>query len=408
MLKIGHQGKEGSNTEEATVRILQRLELKDCELIPLVSSGKVIEMLKKNKIDYGVVAVRNSVGGIVEETYDAVKTEYTEFVTSEFIHIHHCMFVKNPNTKIEHIKKVASHPQALTQCQDNIKKYLGNVELMQIADTATGAVYLKDGRLRDDTAVICRKNTGEKFGLHLLLENIEDTKDNKTEFRLLRNNRNDNIKIKWNYLERIKTVFSSDKSISIISKTMVLLSIFITLYFQMYYNLYGFINVTIIASIMSIIFLIVTSNNLKNWLKYRNIIGFWMYYSMEEEEISTVSKKETALPKIVKIEIVNGELSFSGWICTTDNIQLFRSHKVFVSSLVKKAGNLIYWFNNSSEKSKELNVNGIVTLNWNKTGTAGKIKVMNGWYMEKTGNKIGTVNYIRITKEVFNNLKTNV
>ena len=45
---------------------------------------------------------------------------------------------------------------------------------------------LSDGRLSEDTAVICRRNAGEMFHLHLLHENIEDREGNMTEFELLR------------------------------------------------------------------------------------------------------------------------------------------------------------------------------------------------------------------------------
>ena len=53
-------------------------------------------------------------------------------------------------------------------------------------DTAIAARYLADGRLPEDTAVLCRKNAGEAFGLHLVAENLEDDPRNMTEFILIK------------------------------------------------------------------------------------------------------------------------------------------------------------------------------------------------------------------------------
>ena len=55
-----------------------------------------------------------------------------------------------------------------------------------MSDTAIAAEMLSDGRLTEDTAVVCRRNAGEMFGLSMLYENIEDLEGNMTEFKLLR------------------------------------------------------------------------------------------------------------------------------------------------------------------------------------------------------------------------------
>ena len=41
------------------------------------------------------------------------------------------------------------------------------------------------GEYPEGTAVICRRNAGEMFGLTLMYENIEDNKQNMTQFHLL-------------------------------------------------------------------------------------------------------------------------------------------------------------------------------------------------------------------------------
>ncbi|WP_054743270.1 prephenate dehydratase domain-containing protein [Cellulosilyticum ruminicola] len=56
-----------------------------------------------------------------------------------------------------------------------------------IEDIAIGAKYLAEGILQETTAVICRKEAVLKYGLYLLVEGIEDYKDNYTEFRMIKN-----------------------------------------------------------------------------------------------------------------------------------------------------------------------------------------------------------------------------
>ena len=53
-------------------------------------------------------------------------------------------------------------------------------------DTAIAAEYLAEGKLPEDTAVVCRRNAGQMFHLRMIHENIEDRSDNMTEFHLLR------------------------------------------------------------------------------------------------------------------------------------------------------------------------------------------------------------------------------
>jgi prephenate dehydratase len=60
------------------------------------------------------------------------------------------------------------------------------VKPLEIEDTAIGAYKLKSGEYKNDVAVLCRKNAGEINNLHLLFENIEDNKDNATEFALFK------------------------------------------------------------------------------------------------------------------------------------------------------------------------------------------------------------------------------
>ncbi len=184
-LKIGYQGLEGSNAEEAAHRLAKKLDDENIEFIPLVDSKTVVGELKRKNIDYGVVAVRNSLAGTVVETFEAIKNEYLELVGTEILKIHHCLF-KSTKIELSEIDTIASHIQALKQTANNRKNFFPNCTEYEVEDTAIAAKYLSEGKLKETVAVLCRKNAGEMYGLDLVYENLEDDADNATEFRLFK------------------------------------------------------------------------------------------------------------------------------------------------------------------------------------------------------------------------------
>ena len=117
MVKVGYQGIEGSNSEEAARKLCEIKGIKEFELVPLVTSQRVVEKLNRNEIDYGVMAYKNNIGGKVQETMDALSMINYELVGRCELLIHHCIFVLDSSIKLSDITKVVSHEQALVQCQ---------------------------------------------------------------------------------------------------------------------------------------------------------------------------------------------------------------------------------------------------------------------------------------------------
>ncbi len=185
-MKVGYQGIVGSNSEEAAQIFVERLNLKDVEYIPLVNSQNVIAELENKNINFGVMATSNKYAGKVEETVKALKGCKKEFKCLDTIElpIHHCIFKKNKNIKNDSLKIIASHIQALLQTKQFRKDKLPLLQEKEVEDTALAAKYLAEGKLDDTVAIISRKNAGIMFGLELIYENVEDIKDNLTEFKI--------------------------------------------------------------------------------------------------------------------------------------------------------------------------------------------------------------------------------
>ena len=185
-IKIGYQGDIGSNSEEVAKQFATKLSVKNkVVFIPLISSKNVVESLENNLIDFGVVAKENSIAGIVEETKVALQNKNFEIVDTIVLPICHCLF-KLKNTKIEDIKYIASHTQALRQTANYRKTHFPNTREIEVEDTAISAKNLANEILPSNYAVICRKNAGELYDLDLIAENINDQPNNKTTFIVLK------------------------------------------------------------------------------------------------------------------------------------------------------------------------------------------------------------------------------
>lgn len=183
MIKIGYQGILNSNSEEAAKQFASTLN-EEYLLLPLVSSFNVLDNVNNCNIDYGVVAYKNNTGGLVIETVQAIKFLNLSLVDEITLPIHHFLFVKDQDVLAKDIIAIASHPQAFTQCKENLYHKYKNVELIKDEDTATAARKLKLELFDRFTAVLCRMNAGEDNSLYLLDSYLEDRDDNTTSFRI--------------------------------------------------------------------------------------------------------------------------------------------------------------------------------------------------------------------------------
>ena len=186
MIKIGYQGIENSYSHIASLQFVKKLNI-DAKVIGLISSQKVIEELINGNIDYGVVAIKNSIAGKVEETKNALDKINYQILDSLDLEIHHCLFKLKEVNKND-IKYIASHIQALKQTERHIKDLFNNIEVIGIEDTSLSALLLKNNKIPKDTAVICSMKAGLSSKLDLIRENIEDEKNNTTTFIMIKKN----------------------------------------------------------------------------------------------------------------------------------------------------------------------------------------------------------------------------
>lgn len=128
--------------------------------------------------EFGVLPIENSTAGSVLEVYDLMRKHNFHIVRSTRVRINHCLAAL-PNADIKNITKIISHPQALLQCEDFLKKLDVKVEAEE--NTAVAAKRVADsGDLT--LAAICSEECAGVYGLKILKKEIQNSDANYTRF----------------------------------------------------------------------------------------------------------------------------------------------------------------------------------------------------------------------------------
>lgn len=186
-MKIGIQGGKGSFNEEAIRKLMAENEVyKGAQIIYLYTTENVFRALKNKEIDFGVFALLNGVGGLVEESLEAISKNNFEVVSTINLPIQHFL-MKRKDVQI--IDSVMAHPQVFKQCKNNMKIKFSN--LMQIegggelVDTANAAKFLAEGKISEKTAILGPKILADIYNFDVVAENMQDSKYNVTTFVLI-------------------------------------------------------------------------------------------------------------------------------------------------------------------------------------------------------------------------------
>ena len=181
---IYYLGPDGSNTYNAVIKFLDKINVKINNRIPKKSIKDVLASIEKDHSSICVLPMENSIEGIVRETID----NFLRFEDSSIqvygeitLPINHMLLSKNKNKS--EIQKIYSHPQALSQCSNYIYKNFPNAELKEVSSTSYAAEKVS-GEI-ENAAAIANESCAELFNLNILDSNINDEEGNKTRFYIL-------------------------------------------------------------------------------------------------------------------------------------------------------------------------------------------------------------------------------
>lgn len=172
-MPVAFQGEPGAYGEEALRRMFGSVET-----LPCPSFAGVFEAVTSGRAEQGVIPVENSHAGSISDNYDLL-LGHDLFITGEVqLRVRHCLLAPR-GQKLEAIRKVYSHPQALMQCE----LFIHGRKLEAIAEynTAAAAKRVAAERL-SGTAAIASRSAAQIYDLEILSEGIETNPNNFTRF----------------------------------------------------------------------------------------------------------------------------------------------------------------------------------------------------------------------------------
>ncbi len=171
---IAFQGVVGANSDLACNKFYPDFSAK-----AHASFADVFAAVEKGEATYGMIPLENSYAGRVSEIHNLLQDSNVAIVAEHFFPIEHYLAALE-GSKLEDIKEVYSHPQALMQCQNSLQKL--NVKTCEYSNTAKAAQFIAESG--DKTkAALCSQKAAEINNLKILQKNLQDSgKDNVTIF----------------------------------------------------------------------------------------------------------------------------------------------------------------------------------------------------------------------------------
>ncbi len=175
-LKVGFLGPEGTFTQTAVYRHFGH----SVRALPFHTIDEVFQEVESGAADFGVVPIENSTEGSVNNTLDMFLTSPLKISGEVELRIEQHLLGRMAG--LDDIKRICAHEQSFAQCRGWLREYLPHVELIGMSSNAAGA-----RRARDEvgTAAVGPDVAAEVYDLKILVDGIEDRRDNSTRFLVI-------------------------------------------------------------------------------------------------------------------------------------------------------------------------------------------------------------------------------
>ncbi len=171
---IAFQGELGAYSELAAFRFFDA----EIETLPRPTFETIFDAVQTGDATHGFVPIENSVAGSIHRNYDYLLANELSIVGEYHLRVSHCLMVL-PGVKLSEIKWVHSHPQALAQCRDRLRRM--GLESVAGVDTAGSARLIRERGDRH-AAALASKRAASVYDLNILIEGMEDNLANYTRF----------------------------------------------------------------------------------------------------------------------------------------------------------------------------------------------------------------------------------
>ena len=179
--RISFQGVDGAYSQLAVKDFFSGAETLPCKTFEIA-----LNEAELGNVYYAMIPIENSAAGRVADIHRLIPKSNLHINFEHFQKVEHKLLI-HPDSKIENIKNILSHEQALAQCSDKIQKL--DLNILIGADTAGSAKTISDEKILD-TAAIASSLAGKTYGLKIIDENFANSLNNITRFYVMSKNEN--------------------------------------------------------------------------------------------------------------------------------------------------------------------------------------------------------------------------
>ena len=173
-MEMGYLGPEGSYSHGAALAYGSEVTG-----IPMQSFSEIFEAVEAGKIKMGILPIENSTEGAVTMVMDGlIHTKRIQIIGELVFEIRHHLLSIGKNT--EELQVVLSHPQALEQCREFFRKNYPNIRLLACESSSQACITAKNKG--PSYGAIGNKLAGERYGLNILSDQVQDNLMNQTRF----------------------------------------------------------------------------------------------------------------------------------------------------------------------------------------------------------------------------------
>ena len=174
--KVAFQGEKGAYSHLACLEIFPNADVKACKTF-----DEAFMMAKESSEYKIVIPITNSSTGSIADMHYLLPKYKLQIHAEHFQKVsHNLLGIKN--SKIQDIKTVRSHAQALSQCSKIILE--NNFQALISADTAGSAKLISEKKDKREAA-IASELAAKIYGLEMLKRNVEDETGNVTRFLVM-------------------------------------------------------------------------------------------------------------------------------------------------------------------------------------------------------------------------------
>ena len=154
----------------------------DIDTVPCETFPAMFEALDSDASLLGILAIENPIAGALLQNHELLRKSNMSIVGEHKMRISHVLAAVT-GQKIDELTEVNSHPMALMQCEQFLRKH-PNMRIVEKLDTAGSAHDIAEGNLTGHAAV-CGEYAANLYGLEILEKGIETNKRNFTRFLIL-------------------------------------------------------------------------------------------------------------------------------------------------------------------------------------------------------------------------------